>query len=224
MIFPVLELENIVQVNDKTRLKANKSYSPDGTAITLIEIEPEAAAGFIDVTSSQYLDYQYATDGTKTVTLRINGSDTATKTIDVLSQAGDRLFSSDAELVPHEPDIMNYVRAGRNSFLDVHRTAQDRILTWLDEHRIWDINGDKLTKEQIINLEEVNDWSKFLTLRLIFEGLSNAVEDIFFEKANRYKKMEEAARNRAAFRLDANSDGQEDANKLDFRSFRIYRA
>ena len=223
MIFPVLEMENLVQVNDKTRLSGLKSYSPDLVALTLFEINPDGS-GYIDVTSNKYLDWQYSTNGTKTVSLRINGSDVITKDIEVLSVADDRLFSSDAELVPHEPDILSWVRKGRNSFLDVHRTAQDRILTWLDEHRIWDVNGNKLTKEQIINLEEVNDWSKFMTLRLIFEGISNATDDVFQVKADRYKKMEEAARNRAAFRLDANSDGDEDANKLDLRSFRIYRA
>ena len=227
MIFPVLETEATVQENDKTRLDGRKSFiTPDEAAITLIEIEPEAAAGFIDVTTLQYLDYQYATDGTKTVSIRITTDGapvTGTVTISVVTAADDKLFSGDAELVAHEPEILNYVRAGRNSFLDVHRTAQDRIITWLDEHRIWDTEGDRLTKDAIIDIEEVNDWSKFLTLKYIFEGLSNATDDIFHDKAMRYAEMASKARNRAAIRLDRDGDGNEDTAAIDLRTYRLVR-
>ena len=227
MIFPTLELEQTLQVDDRTRLSAEKSYiTPDENAITLIEIEPEAGSGFIDVTSSRYLDWQYSTDGSKLVTVRVttDGSPvTFSRTLPVLSVADDRLFSSDSELLPYEPNLLEWVREGRNSFLDVHRAAQDRILSWLDENRIWDEQGNRLTKEDITDLEEVNDWSKFMTLRLIFEGLSNAVDDIFHEKALRYMEMESKARNRAALRLDRENDGETDVIKTDLRSMGLYR-
>lgn len=227
MIFPTLELEQTLQVDDRTRLDATKSYiTPDENAITLIEIEPEAGSGFIDVTSSRYLDWQYSTDGSKSVTVRITTDGapvTFSKTLPVLSVADDRLFSSDSELLPYEPNLLEWVREGRNSFLDVHRAAQDRILSWLDENRIWDEQGDRLTKEDITDLEEVNDWSKFMTLRLIFEGLSNALDDIFHEKALRYMEMESKARNRAALRLDRDNDGETDVIKTDLRSMGLYR-
>jgi len=227
MIFPTLELEQTVQTDDKTRLSAEKSYvTPDEASITLIEIEPEAGNGFLDVTSDRYLDWQYSTDGDKSVTVRIttDGSPvTFSKTLPVLSAADDRLFSTDSELLPYEPNLLDWVREGRNSFLDVHRAAQDRILSWLDENRIWDNEGNRLTKEDITDLEEVNDWSKFMTLRLIFEGLSNAVDDIFNDKALRYMDMETKARNRAAFRLDRDNDGSTDETKTDLRSVGLYR-
>ena len=226
-MFPVLEIETTLQVNDRTRLSGLKSYNtPDIADITLWEIEPEAAAGFIDVTTNKYLDYQYTTDGDKVVTLRVdNGSTpvTASKTITVVTIVDDNLFSSDPELVPHEPNILNWTREGRNSFLDVHRTAQDRILTWLDEHRIWDTTGNRLTKAAITDIEEVNDWSKFMALKLIFEGISNATDDIFHEKALRYNEMMTSARNRAALRLDRDGDGNEDITKIDLRSYGMYR-
>ena len=222
MIFPTLEIEEKLQVNDKTRIDATKSFTtPDEASITLIEIEPSSGDGFIDVTSTKYLDYSYSTDGNKTISVRVttDGSPTVlSKTLNVLSLADDRLFSSDSELLPYEPDILNYVRAGRNSYLDVHRAAQDRIIKWLDEHRIWDVEGNRLDKNDIIDLEEVNDWSKFMTLKFIFEGLSNATDDIFHEKALRYKQMEIEARNRAAFRLDRDNDGTEEEYKQDNRS------
>ncbi len=227
MIFPVLELEQVVQVDDRTRLDGLKAYTtPDEAAITLVEIEPDAGAGYIDVTSNRYLDWQYSTDGDKTVTLRITtdgAPQSISRTLSVLSVVDDRLFSSDAELLPYEPQILQWTREGRNSFLDVHRAAQDRILGWLDEHRIWDNQGNRLTKEDITDIQEVNDWSKFMTLRLIFEGLSNAIDDIFHEKAIRYGEMEVQARNRAALRLDRDNDGITDEIKQDMRSVGIYR-
>lgn len=227
MIFPTLELEQVLQVDDRTRLNASKSYTtPDESAITLVEIEPEAGSGFVNVTSDKFLDWQYSTDGSKLVTVRIttDGSPvTFSKTLAVLSVADDKLFSSDSELLPYEPNLLDWVREGRNSFLDIHRAAQDRILSWLDENRIWDSERNRLTKDNITDLDEVNDWSKFMTLRLIFEGLSNAIDDIFHQKALRYMEMESKARNRAALRLDRDNDGNTDQIKTDLRSVGLYR-
>ena len=228
MIFPVLELEAILQVDDKTRLDGRKSYTtPDEAAITLIRVEPEAGAGFYDITAAKYLDYQYATDGTKVVTLEITTDSTPvtkTKEIQVLSADDDYLFSGDAELIGHEHNIMEYVPAGRNSYLNVHRTAQDKILDWLDAHRIWDVRGNRLTKEAIVDIEEVNDWSKFLTLQLIFEGLSNSVDDIFAQKSRTYRAMKQASRDRARLRLDRDGDGSvADETPINIQTARLVR-
>jgi len=228
MIFPIVELEDVVQLNDKTRLNGEKVFiTPDEAAITLIEIEPEAASGYIDVTSNMYLDWQYATAGSKTVTIRVttDGAPTSfSKTIEAVTVATDALFSVDTDITSHEPDVLNYVRAGRSSFLDIHRKSQIRIISWLNEQRIWDINGDALTKTAIINVEEVSQWSKYLSLQLIFEGLSNATDDIFHEKAIRYRAMADVAKNRGAIRLDFDGDGNQDTDETsDIRSLRMVR-
>lgn len=226
MIFPKLSLENILQVDDKTRLDGTKSFiTVDEAAITLVEIEPEAAAGFIDVTSNSYLDWSYATDGTKTVSLRITTDAapiTVTKDIEVITEVDDRLFSSDEDLLPHEDDILRFVRPGRSSFLDKHRAAQELIVDWLDHNRIFADDGSKLTKTAIFNVEEVRQWSKFLTLAIIFESLSNATDDIFFDKAMRYKELAKKASNRGALRLDKDGDGEKDSHK-DLRTFRLVK-
>lgn len=228
MIFPVLELEEIVQVNDRTRLDARKSYlSPDEAAITLVEIQPSATDSFIDVTNTKYLDWQYSTDGAVAVVVRITTDGvpvTASLDIPVISVADDKLFSSDSQIVPYEPDLLNYVKEGRNSFLDVHRISQDRILKWLDENKFWDVDGNPLDKDDIINISEVNDWSKFWTLTYIFEGLSNAIDDIFHTKSLRYKDMMITARERAVLRVDTNNDSSVDTGEqLDLRSIEILR-
>lgn len=215
MIFPHLELEATVQVDDKTRLSASKSFIDKAeAAITLVEIQPSAADSFIDVTGSTaddwYLDWSYATDGAAVVVVRIttDGAPTTfSKTITVISVADDKLFSADSDLTSHESDVLNWVPKGRNSFLDVHRRAQSRILAWLDEHGYTDTSGDRLTKAAVIDIQEMKEWSTFMTLKLIFEGIKNQVDDIFDQKAKTYESLEIGARNRSILRLDLDGDG-----------------
>jgi hypothetical protein len=226
MIFPILELESQLRVNDKSRLDGSKSFlSPDEAAITLVEIEPEIGAGFIDVTSNRYLDWLYTTDGTKTVSLRITTDalpTVFTKDIDVILEENDILFSSDDDLVAHEDDILRYVRSGRSSFIDKHRLAKKRIVRWLSEQRIYDLDGNNLTDAAIMDVEEVNEWSKFYVLYIIFNSLSNAIDDIFAQKAALYQSLAKDAQQRSAIRLDRNGDGNEDTNK-DTRTYRMIR-
>jgi len=129
------------------------------------------------------------------------------KEISCLSSDSDNLFSNDYELQQLEPDILNYLPSGRNSYLNTHRLSQDRILDILDAKGIHDSSGDRLTKAAVIDIKEVNDWSKFMTLRFIFQSLSNDVGDIFHEKSLRYKAMEQEANNRAQIKLDFDGSG-----------------
>jgi len=214
MMFPNLHFESVLQVDDRTRLDASFSYvDKSEIALTTIEIEPEAAAGFISVFASNsrdwFLDYQYATDGAKVVTVRVdNGSGpvTATFNLNVLSVVDDRLFSDDSDLISIRNDILKYLPDGKNSFLNVHRKAQELIMANLDERGITDVNGDRLTKEDVIEIEEVNEWSTFLTLSIIFQDLSNAIDDVFERDSKRYKSRALDHRKRA-LRLDLNNDG-----------------
>lgn len=227
-IFPILELETTVQVNDKTRIDGSKSFISKGeAAVTLVRIKPETSGSFITVTGTTYkdwyLDWQFSTDGNKTVTIEIttDGSPvTVTKTLSVVTEASDKLFSTDDDLVGHESDILKYVRAGRATFKDKHRVAQDLIMKWLDEHRYTDSNGNRLTKAVILDIEEVRSWSKFLTLQIIFSSLSNAIDDIFAKKSELYNGLMSQARNRAILRLDLNGDSSiSDSEKLDNMSY-----
>lgn len=227
-IFPKLQLESVVQVDDKTRLDGIKSFvTSDEAAITLIELEVDSGDGFIDITNDIFYDFQYPTDGDKTVSLRITTDGapiTATATLPIISAVDDNLFSSDAELRPYEPNILDWIKEGRSSFLDVHRAAQDRIITYLDENGFWDQSGAALTKDAVVDIAEVNDWSKFMVLKLIFEGLSNATDDIFHEKALRYRKMEYTARDRAKLRLDVDGDAVADETEaFDFRAIEMLK-
>lgn len=230
-IFPHLELEGTVQVNDRTRLLAAKSFASNESDITKVEIEPNTDDGFIDVFNSDsslwYLDWEYASDGTKTVTVRITTDGdpvTFSKTITVLTASDDALLSDDIDLIAEEPDIMKWVSPGRNSFLNVHRKARDLILDYLDEQGYTDSDGARLTKEAIVLTEEFRAWSKYIALRVIFDSISNSVEDVFYIKARDYEKRELRARSRVRLPIDFDGDGTvEDSEQISFASIRINR-
>lgn len=238
-IFPLIEAEPIVQVADKTRLSAVKSFiSKDEAAITLVEIEPEAGNGFIDVTGSAplnaknwFLDWAYATAGAKVISLQITTNATPvlfTKSITVLDEATDKLWSSDSDLQILEPDILSWVKQGRASFLDVHRTSQKRILEWMDNIKVWNKDGKPFTKDDItlaIADEDLKRISTYWTLELIFGGLSNKPDDVFSKKETDYKKSrKELQGDRSRIRADFNLDGTiTDGEQYQFRSIRLTR-
>lgn len=163
----------------------------------------------LDITSLSH-EGDYVEYGIRAVTVASgNGTDTNTLIVypKVYSEAGDYLFSNDGDLTSHEPDIMKWVTDGRSSFKNVHRRSQKLIIAWLDEKGYVNVYGDKYTKRDIVDIEEVKQWSTFMTLRLIFQGLSNAVDDVFDRKAKYYELNEQAARQRVILRLDSNKDG-----------------
>lgn len=227
-IFAVLESENVVQVGDRTRLSAFKTYStPDESPITLVEIRPSATDPYVNVTAPRFLDWQYSSAGTKTVDLRVTTAGAPTlisKTIASVTAADDNLFSTDFDITAHETDVLKYTQAGRNSHIDKHRAAQARIMTSLDEMRVHAQDGDRLTKADVKDIQELKDWSKFLTLQIIFEGLSNAVDDVFMRKAKTYQHMADIAKQRAVLRFDFNQDGTLDVSEnTDMASYRVVR-
>jgi hypothetical protein len=222
MIFPIIECDNVIQVNDKFRIKTDKTYTtPDEEAISLIEIEPDTGLGFINVTGATpvrannwFLDFQYSTVGDKTVTVRVttDGSPVSvTKTVTVLSAAEDYLYSQDAELVAIESDVLKYVPQGRASFKYVHREAQGQILEWLWTNGYTRSDGSRFQKQDFVDLIEVNYWSRYLTLRLIFDDLSNQTEDIFYKKSRQYESTEHLWRRKSLLKIDVNGDGIQDA-------------
>lgn len=226
MIFPVISTESKVQVDDMTRIDATRSFISAGeAAISLVEIEPEAASGFINVTSDKYLDWAYSSEGTKTVSIRIttDGSPvTKTATLVVVTSAADLLFSNDQDIVTHEPEIFRFLRPGRASFLDFHRKAQERILDNLKQRNILNWDGTKIEASNIFDRDEVKQWSKYLTISMIYESVQNEVEDLFAIKARDYMNLASKASDRATIALDKNIDGAVDSSP-DLKVSRLVR-
>lgn len=143
-----------------------------------------------------------------TVSANIGAGDTViTHDMLVISATSDRLWSTDPMLKTHEPRILKWAVAGRNTFKDVHRLAQTQMLAWMDKEGFIDVFHDKYTKQRVILPEEFEQWSKFTTLALIFDGLSDKEDDFFFKKARRYQGKGKFFRDRAVVRIDIDQDG-----------------
>jgi hypothetical protein len=217
VIFIQIKNEEKVQIDDMTRINVEDTFiSPDEAAITLIEIEPETAVGYIDATAIKYLDWAYATEGDKVVTVRVTTDGVAvskTVTISCLSVATDRLFSTDKDIVSHENDLYRYLRKGRNTFTDFHRSAQKIILDELDQRGVTDREGKKLTALDIWDVEEVKEWSKYRTLSLIFMSVQSEVGDVYEIKSRSYLDLAARQSTRAFLRLDLDNDGAVDTTE-----------
>lgn len=230
-IFPNVMMESVVQVGDMTRLDATRSsVTPSEDSVASVEIEPETGLGFKDCTSSTreyFLDWAYETPGTKTVSVRVTtyGGDQQTirRTLSVITEAEDALLSTDADLVALEPSILNYIRPGRNSFKDVHRQSLMLILDWLDEQGIRSPNDSRLGQHAFVDKAQVRKWATYLTLQLIFEGLSNVVDDVFAKKASKYESFATKASNRIDLKLDRDGDGDTDDEAEEIASVRVGR-
>lgn len=224
-IFPHIQAESVIQIDDKIRLGAMKTFISAGeAAITLVEIEPHTGDGFIDITNIDsdllYLDWAYSTDGTKTISLRVTTDGTPvtiTKDILCVSEADDKLFSTDDQLQQHEVSILKYIPRGKNSFKYVHRLCQNEILEQLYKDGYVSVTNEKLTKDNVIRIDEVSQWSKYMALRIIFRDLSNAIEDIYDQKSKRYENEEHIFRTKAILKLDYNNDGAQG----EYESFNI---
>lgn len=229
-IFPDLTVESIVQTGDRTRLDATKSFvTQDEAAITLVEIQPEAGGDWIAVTEDLFLDWAYSSSGTKAPKVRITtdvSPVTVTTSIEVVTEEEDHLFADDADLLSHESGLYRFLPEGRNSFKDVHRRAQGLILAWLDDQGYRDDDGARLTKAAIVDVQEVKEWATFLALSLIYKGVSNSVEDVFWVKAKSYEALAASARNRASIAVDLDGDGDAEADEgesIAMTSVGVYR-
>lgn len=233
-IFGNIEVEAVVQVNDKTRINCAKSFvSKDEAALTLVRIRPEASEAFIQVSGSPvlskdlYLDWEYTSAGSKTITLELTtdgAPQTYTKTITVISAADDCLYSADSDLVAIEPDILKWIPTGRNSFINIHRAAQGLILDWLDSIRVWRKDGSKLQKQDLKLTDDLKQASIYTTLELIFMGISNKTDDVFLQKAREYRSKALDVKNRGRIQADFNANGTLDQREdVDMKSFVMVR-
>lgn len=224
--------ESVVQVSDSFRIDCTKSAAAkdDVAGITLVEIQPEASDAFIDVTGSSYrdwfLDWQYDTPGSKTVTLRITADAISTFTFDVecISFADDKLPCTDQDLFLREPELSGYMRPGKTSFRNRIRRSRDEILDWFDRRGYFDSDGNRLTKDSFIDDQELKEWCIFRTLFVLFRDFSNNPEDQFADKAKSYKGELLDVMTRVRTRFDFNNDGtQTNSENIRTSSSRLIR-
>lgn len=170
----------------------------------------------LDVTATSHVSDKIEY-GERIITLSIANSEPLTGTakayVKVYTEDGDHLFCGDKDITAHEPDVLKWVPDGRASFKDVYRKSQKLIIAWLDEKGYVNVFNQKFTKNDIVDVDEVKQWATFMSLKLIFQGIKNAVDDVFDQKAKYYEGLEKQAIQRAVLRIDVNKDGEVDATE-----------
>lgn len=229
MIFPIIETDDVMQVGDKFRILADKTYkTPDEAAYTKVEIEPYAGAGFIEVQGDLskpkpekhwYLDFQFPSSGAKVISLRVttNGSPvTVTKTVTCLTEAEDNLFSDDNLLKEVQEDIFKLIPDGRSTFKYKHRAAQNFILDWLWNNGYYKTVGagvEPFVKADIVDKEFISDWATYVCLRMLYQSNQSQGGDVFRQKALDFLASEERAREKFLLKLDVDGDGELSVNE-----------
>lgn len=227
-VFAILKCDEKVFMNDKIRFDGTASFvTPDETfATTSHQISFDSGATWINITTNKYIDYAYSTKGSKTIQLKCSTSlpstNTVTKTITVLDPADIDLFSTDFDIEMYEPEIGRYLPKKWSSWNLLHLKAQEYILEWLDENRVYDSNGDKFTAADFGDAQQVKQLSCFKTLELIYEGLSNVTGDVFSLKRDKYKALVLEKSNKSFLKLDYDADGTAD-EKIDLFSGELTR-
>lgn len=148
------------------------------------------------------------------VTLTVSStseSETKHEYIRVFTPEGDALFSSDADLETEEPDIMNWLPAGKSSYNYLHRKAQKEILDFLDQNGYRTATGEKIRKSAIVDKLDVKLWSTYLALKIHFAGIHNAERDVFVAKSKSYGALAESAKQRVLVLFDTDNDGVADS-------------
>ena len=238
-LFPSMTFETVLQIDEKTRLDASRSFVTDDEVITDILIQPSASDPFISVynggdADKWVIDWAYELDSFKDVAVQIvavSGSKTKTYMagINVLTEEIDALLSTDNDILPFEPKIHRYLPRGKNSFIYAHRKAQERIIAYLDEQRIWKNDNSRYGKLDLSTVtdpefkEQFRQWSSFETLLIIFESFQVSSGDLFQEKKLEYTALRNSARTRSALRLDQDGDGELDITPYDIRTTRMVR-
>lgn len=220
-LFPKLLLPPIAQVGDVVRISASKSFSNGSTppiseviitadvdggseAIGIIETDPE----------TWFADWVYSSAGTYDVQLELIAAGTPTvtevitQTFQVVTAAQDALFSSDADLIVIEPEILEWLPKGYSNWNHVHRLSQKNILEWLDEIRLFKADGSAWEAVDLVNRSQVRKLSLYMTLEIIFKSLSNQTDDIYSSKAAYYAEKKTRAMDRNYLDLDVDGDGE----------------
>ena len=231
MLFPILSFDPVVSVNDMIRLDASRCLAPKGSSpISKVELEPETGSGFINITGGSpvssknwFLDWVYTTAGNKTITLKVEQADSTvtikTFTISVVTEASDFLYCSDADLIPLEPDILDYLPKGRSSYKFVHRKVQQEILDWLERSGVTRRDGSKLEKTDLNVTNDIRSLATNWSLMLIFDSLSNKTDDKFYQKFKSYASKVEFLKSRVRFFIDFDGDGSVDSSeRINIRS------
>lgn len=132
------------------------------------------------------------------------------------------LFSTDQDIEEEYPDIKDYLPKGKNSFVSFHASARKDIVQVLRKRYQ---GQDKLLNQfDFLNIEEVRQASKYLTLSKIFDWLSDAPNDRWGEKAKAFYNKYAEYINDVLVTIDSNDNGAiDEEEKVSVQFVRLVR-
>ena len=221
MIKPMLKLDSKAQVGEKIRFTGFQSFiTPNEPAISKVEFQADAAEPWITVgdpldKTTWFMDWVYTSVGNKVPSIRITSGTlpgvTATESgaIEIVLAADEKLFCSDESLLPQESDIILWLPEGRSTWNFIHRRVQQRIMEEIDKQRIFNVDGSKITLDQVLDVSQFRDWAIYMALAMIFQSISRSVDDIASEKMKYYESKQFEYMNFCMnlMRVDTNKDG-----------------
>lgn len=128
------------------------------------------------------------------------------------------LFSDDNDLLGEYPSIMEHLPEGATTFVKFHESARKTLITDLRKEGISikgidDTRRKQLDAFDILDIEEVREASKFLTLSKIFGWVSDATGDKWEGNEEKYAAAAAGALT-PLISLDTNNDGKEDDDEV----------
>ena len=218
MLFPNAIIDGLVQICDMFRVDASKSFHGSGEVLTEVNIYPDLVnkpteffnVYLEDCPEEWVLDWAYDTAGEYTIRVELKtASDMKTKdyTITAVTEEDDNLQSDDSMIYALESELKRYMPDGRNSWKYMHREALILMLDWMYRNGIWNPDGSKIEKSQLIG-DKLSEWSKYETMVLIFQELKTSNIELFNEKIAFYEEQRDNARAIYKFEYDADKDGE----------------
>lgn len=209
-LFGIIKCDDKVFTGDKLRVDASDSFfAPDQTPATVSHEISVDGVTWYNVTQKKMIDWLFMTAGNKTISLRLNSTTTNqvfTKSVQVINLPTANLLSLDSDLYQYETDIDKYLPKKWSSWNLVHMASRDWIVDWLDEKRIFNIDGKKYEASDLLDKQQVKQLSVYKTLQFIFESNSNVDGDVFSQKALKYREMANTKCSRSQLKLDYNDD------------------
>ena len=229
MIFGIIKTDDKVFTGDQLRIDVSASFLAPGSTFGTVshEVSVDEGATWFNVSSKKLADWIFSTAGDKIITLRLTNStgdfETFTKTVKVLDLTAQKLFSLDSDLYIIEPEIDQYLPKRWSSWNLVHLKAQEYIIDWLDEKKIMKRDRTKYTVNDLLDLQEVKQWSTYKALEFIYEGNSNIVGDISSVKRDKYKSMSNEKASRSQLSLNFSGNSEDTTQKTDLFSVDVVR-
>lgn len=135
------------------------------------------------------------------------------------------IFSTDNDLLEEKPLIKENL-GPLKSFVNFHQASRNQIVQSLNNEFYLKYDGDykQLTAFDLLDVYEVKEASKYLTLSKIYDFLSDQVGDKYEQEARRFENLYGIARNSSFITLDRNNNGKVDpSEKMTIKVGRVVR-